>query len=152
MFNSGIDRTLTVRLNALHAQHARERVKTNGKLHEVLQPEKPSPRWWEKYFKLENLTVAGREVKGLVVPHWAAGVLLAALISIGWTTYSKVAEQRDMLIEMKTELKLAKEHELEYRNEFKTKLNVQQLQIEQLNLMKAVLLPQNGKQTQRKEN
>lgn len=106
----------------------------------------------EKLFKPENLTVAGREVKGLVVPHWAAGVLLAALISIGWTTYSKVAEQRDMLIEMKTELKLAKEHELEYRNEFKTKLNVQQLQIEQLNLMKAVLLPQNGKQTQRKEN
>lgn len=109
----------------------------------------------EKLFKPENLTVAGREVKGFVIPHWAAGVLLAAILGgMGYMYRSFSGEQqvqREMLIEMKTELRLAKEHELEYRNEFKTKLNVQQLQIEQLNLMKAILLPQNGK-TQRKEN
>lgn len=101
--------------------------------------------------------MAGREVKGFVIPHWAAGVLLAAILGgMGYMYQSFSAEQqmqREMLIEMKTELRLAKEHELEYRNEFKTKLNVQQLQIDQLNLMKAVLLPQNGKNgTQRKEN
>lgn len=143
------------------ATKAAERTGSNGQKQMALHVPKPyavdedTTTLWESIKRLlpqpEVLDVAGRAVKGLVVPHWAAGVLLAAIISVGWTTYSKIADQRDMLIEMKTELKLAKEHELEYRNEFKTKLNVQQLQIDQLNLMKAVLMPpkQNG---QRKDN
>lgn len=143
-----------------HAIAAKGRVRSNGRQHHTLHVTKPfavdedTATLWERIKSVlphtEVLDVAGRAVKGLVVPHWAAGVLLAAMISIGWATYSKIADQRDMLIEMKTELRLAKEHELEYRNEFKTKLSVQQLQIDQLNLMKATLMPQ--PKTPRKEN
>lgn len=101
----------------------------------------------------EILDVAGRTVSGLVVPYWAAGVILAAILSGFGFMYKSMdsridakdaayQSQRDMLIEIKTELRMAKEHDLEYRNEFKTKQNVQQLQIDQLNVMKALLNPQ----------
>lgn len=101
----------------------------------------------------EILNVAGRTVSGLVVPYWAAGVVLAAVLSGFGFMYKSMDSridakdeayqaQRDMLIEIRTELRLSKEHDLEYRNEFKTTQKVQQLQIDQLNIMKALLNPQ----------
>lgn len=91
--------------------------------------------WWKQYFKWEkNLTVAGRTIeKGWVVPQ-PLGIALIVLILSGvaglyWTMSARIEakdnayqEQRDMLIEIKTELKIQKEHELEYRDEVKDKL------------------------------
>ena len=83
-------------------------------LHEILQLPR-SPTLWERLFKGERLTVAGRDVKGFVVSPFAAGlittvvgVLLAASITITITLYSsmtnQISQQREMLIEMKTRL------------------------------------------------
>lgn len=94
----------------------------------------------------EKLLVNGRQITGFVIPHWAAGVLLAAVLSGMGFMYSKISDQRDMLIEMKTELRLAKEHDNEYRDEFKTRINVQSLQIDVLNkdlaAIRVILTPQ----------
>lgn len=88
----------------------------------------PKESWWAKNFKWEkDLTVAGRTVeKGWVIPQ-QLGIALIILILSGlaglyWTMDSRIdakdaayQQQRDMLIEIKTELKLAKEHEVEAR-------------------------------------
>lgn len=86
----------------------------------------------------EVLDVAGRMVKGFVVPHWAAAVLLGAILTAAGFMYRSFSQelklasdeqraQRDMLIEMKTELRLSKEHDTEYRSEFKETLALQQV-------------------------
>lgn len=89
--------------------------------------------------------VAAREVKGFIVPHWAAGVLLASILGVLGFMYNQISGQRDLLIRLETRLEERDKHELEYRGEFKTKLNVQQLQIDQslkeMAVIKTVLSP-----------
>lgn len=55
---------------------------------------------WRKWFRWENLLVAGREVKGFVVPGWAAGVLLAAVVGAFGFMYNQNQTQREMLIRL----------------------------------------------------
>lgn len=105
----------------------------------------------------EVLEVAGRAVKGFVVPHWAAGVLLAAMLGSMGFMYSRLSDQRDMLIRLDTQLQERDKHELEYRQEFKNKQNLQQLQIENMtknvDVLRAMLTPQQIRALERrKEN
>lgn len=84
----------------------------NGKsAADVLQEALHLPRpvsWWDRLFTSEKLSVAGREVKGLVIPHWAAGVLLATILGSMGAMYKSFSteqqSQRDMLIDMKARL------------------------------------------------
>lgn len=80
--------------------------------------------------------MGARQVTGFIVPHWAAGVILAAILSVGFATYTvfsnKLSDQRDMLIRLDTQLQERDKHEMEFRQEVKTKTNVQQLQIDQI--------------------
>lgn len=143
---------------------AKGRVRSNGRQHHALHvPEAivvDDVTLWERFKNAlpqpEVLEVAGRAVKGLVVPHWAAGVILAALLSIGWAVYSQISAQRDMLIRLDTQLQERDKHELEYRQEFKNKLNLQQLQIENMtknvDVIRAMLTPQQLRMLERKEN
>lgn len=144
----------------VHARTQETRRRThsnNGNLHRVFDAPQVAQHvtLWEQIRSTftEELEVAGRTVTGFVVPHWAAGVLLATILGAFGFMYSRLSDQRDMLIEMKTELRLAKEHESEYRQEFKTKLNVQQLQIDlqakELVAVKTVLTPQQLKTAER---
>lgn len=124
-----------VNATARHAYRARERVNGNtGRLQDVEQ--EPNVSFWERIKNLfpqpEVLDVFGRVVRGFVIPGWAAGVLLAAILGSVGVMYSKISEQRDMLIRLDTQLQERDKHELEYRAEFKTKLNVQQLQIDNM--------------------
>lgn len=80
--------------------------------------------WWAKLFKWEtDLTVGNKTIeKGWVIPQ-QLGIALIVLILSGiaglyWTMSSRIdakdnayQEQRDMLIEIKTELKIRKEHD-----------------------------------------
>lgn len=84
----------------------------------------PRESWWERNFKWEkNLTVGNRTIeKGWVIPQ-QLGVALIVLIITGvvgmyWVMDARIdakdnayQEQRDMLIEIKTELKIKKEHD-----------------------------------------
>lgn len=132
------------------ALRAADRVRSNGKLQEVKHEPVVEQSVWERLRSIlpqsEVLEVTGRAVKGFVIPHWAAGVLLAAILSGMAFMYSRMEAQRDVLIKLETLLGERDRHELEYRNEFKTKLNVQQLQIDQSNkelaIIKTLLTPQ----------
>lgn len=135
---------------------AAERTGTNGQKQPSLHISKTFPTQsdmatlWERLQRLfpssEVLDVAGRPVKGFVIPHWAAGVLLAAILGSMGVMYNQISSQRDMLIRLDTQLQERDKHELEYRNEFKVKTNVQQLQIDnmttQLAAIKSMLSPQ----------
>ncbi len=137
-----------------HAQRAADRLPANGQLHRIFDNDEVLPRdtvtFAERIKRLfptpEVLDVAGRQVSGFVVPTWAAGVILAALLGSVGFLYNRIGDQRDMLIEMKTELRLSKEHDLEYRGEFKNTLNVQKVYIDNLKselvTVKTLLSPQ----------
>jgi len=156
---------------AARRQRMAERVGTNGQLSQILDtPEVPHSHTdglWQRFKNsilppTEVLNVNGRTVSGFVVPHWAAGVILAAIIGGGAALYRTVTteqqSQRDMLIEMKTELKLSKEHDAEYRGDTKRTMELQQVYIndisKQLVAIKAVLTPSQVRllQSKRQEN
>jgi hypothetical protein len=87
-------------------------------LPEILLP--PAGSWWERFkgaFKWENLTVAGRDVKGIVVtPAMGLTIVLAlgGLLGAGYRSLQgDIAEQRrearesrDLMIEVRTQLKM----------------------------------------------
>lgn len=113
----------------------------------ALQEVKHEPRTlWERMVALlpspEEITVAGGKIvqKGIVLTPTMALTLLVAICAALGTVYWRMSDridakdaayqaQRDMLIEMKTELRLSKEHDLEYRGEFRNDLKLQQVYI-----------------------
>lgn len=128
-------------VNARYVENARSRTTSNGhRMQRVFDASEVAKSdtvtLWERIKRsfptTEELDVAGRQVSGFVVPHWAAGVLLATILGCVGFLYNQISGQRDILIEMKTELRLAKEHDLEYRSEFKNQLNVQKVYIDNL--------------------
>lgn len=153
------ENTLDVNVHQ-RAIRAAERTSPNNGLQDTLELVPTEPRWWNRILPSpEVLNVNGRQVNGFVVQPWAAGVLLAALIGGGGYFYRTVSSeqqsQRDMLIEMKTELRVSKEHELEYRQEFKDKQELQQVYIndltKQLVRVQSVLTPAQAKAVQLKK-
>lgn len=123
-----------------HLQRAKARVAANGGSQRALHIPKPhvsqNDTLWQRILRLfptpEDLIVAGREVKGFIVPHWAAGVILAAMLSIGWAVYNQISSQRDMLIEIKTELRIYKEHDAEFKRKQIENHELQDLKIQDL--------------------
>ena len=150
----------------LHATRAAERTGTNGQKSASLHVTKPfaadadAVTLWERIKRSlpqpEVLEVAGRSVKGLVIPHWAAGVLLAAILGSMGFMYSRLSDQRDMLIRLDTQLQERDRHELEYRMEFKNKLNLQQLQIDNMaknvDVVRMLLTPQQLRMLERRKD
>lgn len=125
------------------ALRAAERVGPNGNTGEL--PDEPQPKWWRKYFKWENLTVAGREVKGWVVPQQLGIALIVLIISgaVGmyWRMDSKIEaatkaaevtakENRDLLIRLDQRLIDKDVHDKEKDEQFEKRFqNVEAVQI-----------------------
>lgn len=81
-----------------HSIRAGERARANGKLHRVLDTSETFSSdsilaKLKRQFSPEVLDVAGRAVKGFVVPHWAAGVLLATILATGGYMYRSMSGQ-----------------------------------------------------------
>lgn len=81
-----------------HTREARRRTNGTGKLHGITHvPEAAYPESFldqlKALFSPEVLDVAGRAVKGFVVPHWAAGVLLASILATGGFMYRSMSGQ-----------------------------------------------------------
>jgi hypothetical protein len=137
------------------ALKAAERVEASRPLQGFGQLAEPSV--WHKVKEIlpssEVLDVTGRMVKGFVIPHWAAGVLLAAILTGMGFMYSRMSDQRDMLIRLDTQLQERDRHELEYRQEFKNALAVQKVYIDnmttQLNIVRTLLSPEQRRQLER---
>lgn len=73
-------------------------------------PQLPALTLWERFtqiFRWENLIVGGKEVKGFVVPQWAAVILLTAIIGGAGFMYRGISTeqtfQHDALIKLTTQ-------------------------------------------------
>jgi hypothetical protein len=66
----------------------------------------PAAPWYKRWFSFtwEDLTVAGREVKGFVVPQYAAAALLVAIIGAFGFMYQQNQAQREILIRLDQKL------------------------------------------------
>lgn len=89
--------------------------------------------------------MAGRQVTGFVVPHWAAGVILAAMITSMGFMYSRLSDQRDMLIRLDTQLQERDKREVEFRLERKNSDDLQELKIQDLKDKLLVINSRRGK-------
>ena len=113
---------------------------------------------WEQIRKFlpqpENLNVSGKQVSGFVVPHWAAAVLLAAILGCIGFVYNRLGDQRDMLIRLDTQLQERDRHDAEYRQEFKNQLNVQKVYIDNLMTQLSIIKTQQMRtpQSRKQEN
>lgn len=124
---------------------AREWARANGELPRIEPPDPggstypPPISGWRKYFRWENLTVAGREVKGWVVPQQLGIALIVLILGvIGWAYKSNTSDQRetrDAIIEMKTMLnertQTFKEQQAEFKEQLDTERRIAELQREQ---------------------
>lgn len=74
--------------------------------------------------------MAGREVKGFVVPGWAAGVILAAMIGAFGFMYSQNQTQKEMLIRLDERLIERNDRDRERKEELEKRLqNMDAIQI-----------------------
>lgn len=87
-----------------------------------------------------------KQVDSITMPKWIASSILGAVLLFGVTSWMRSSDQRDMLIELKTELRLAKEHEAEKAKELKEQAELNKVYIDnmtgQLNVIKGMLSAQ----------
>lgn len=89
--------------------------------------------WFTRFksrFQWESLVVAGREVKGFVVPGWAAGVILASMIGAFGFMYNQNQTQKEMLIRLDERLIERNDRDRERKEELEKRLqNIDAVQI-----------------------
>lgn len=84
-----------------------------------------------------------KSVDSVTMPKWIASAILVAVLAFGSASWWRASDQRDMLIELKTELRMAKEYEAERSKELKSQAELNKVYIDnmtnQLNVIKGML-------------
>lgn len=87
-----------------------------------------------------------KHVDSVTMPKWIASAILVAMLAFAATSWWKMSDQRDMLIELKTELRIQKEYEVERSKELKQQAELNKVYIDnmtnQLNTIKGMLSAQ----------
>lgn len=93
----------------------------------------------------EPITV-NKSIDSVTMPKWIASAILVAMLAFIATSWWRASDQRDMLIEMKTELRIQKEFEAERTKEAKAQAELNKVYIDnmtnQLNVIKGLLTAQ----------
>jgi len=114
----------------------------------------PTKQHWREVFRnlfyrfgreWEPVTV-NKSIDSVTMPKWIAIGIFAAVLGFGAQSWWRASDQRDMLIELKTELRMAKEYEAERGKELKTQSELNKVYIDnmtnQLNVIKGMLSAQ----------
>lgn len=104
------------------------------------------PLWMRvrEYFKKgwDPVTV-NKHVDSITMPKWIASAILVAMLGFGAASWWRASDQRDILIELKTEIRIAKEHDAEKAKELKEQAELNKVYIDnmtnQLNVIKGML-------------
>lgn len=84
-----------------------------------------------------------KHVDSVTMPKWIAIGILGSVLAFGAQSWWRASDQRDMLIELKTELRMAKEYEAERSKELKAQSELNKVYIDnmtnQLNVIKGML-------------
>lgn len=114
----------------------------------------PSKQHWREVFR--NLwyrfgrewepVVVNKQIDSVTMPKWAVIGIFGAVLAFGAQSWWRASDQRDMLIELKTELRMAKEYEAERTKELKAQAELNKVYIDnmtgQLNVIKGMLSAQ----------
>lgn len=102
--------------------------------------------------------VVNKQVDSITMPKWIASSILGAVLLFGVTSWVRSSDQRDMLIELRTEVRIAKEAEKEKAQELKNQAELNKVYIDnmtnQLNVIKGMLSAQqlNAVENNRRSN
>lgn len=90
--------------------------------------------------------VVNKSVDSVTMPKWVASAILVAILGFGVSSWWRSSDQRDMLIELRTELRLSKEREAEKMIELKNQANLNKVYLDnvtnQVNTIKGMLSQQ----------
>lgn len=90
--------------------------------------------------------MVNKQIDSVTMPKWIAIGILGAILTFGIQSWWKSSDQRDMLIELKTELRMAKEYEAERTKELKAQAELNKVYIDnmtnQLNTIRGMLSAQ----------
>lgn len=87
--------------------------------------------------------MVNKQIDSVTMPKWAVIAIFGAVLAFGAQSWWRASDQRDMLIELKTELRMAKEYEAERTKELKAQAELNKVYIDnmtnQLNTIKGML-------------
>lgn len=102
--------------------------------------------WWHRLQRQWEPVVVNKSVDSITMPKWIAIGILGAIFTFGIQSWWRASDQRDMLIELKTELRMAKEYEAERTKELKAQAELNKVYIDnmtnQLNTIRGMLSAQ----------
>lgn len=111
-------------------QHWRERVRS----------------WWHRVERQWEPITVNKHVDSVTMPKWIASAILVSMLAFIATSWWRSSDQRDMLIELKTEMRIQKEFEAERTKEAKAQADLNKVYIDnmtnQLNVIKGLLTAQ----------
>lgn len=97
-----------------------------------------------------------KSIDSITMPKWIAIGILGAVLTFGVQSWWRASDQRDMLIELKTELRLTKEFEAERGRQLKEQAEINKVYIDnmtsQLNVIKGMLSQQQISAAERRSN
>lgn len=87
-----------------------------------------------------------KSVDSITMPKWIASAILVSMLAFAATSWWRLSDQRDMLIELKTELRMAKEFESERTRQLNEQAQLNKVYIDnvtnQLNVIRGLLTAQ----------
>lgn len=102
--------------------------------------------WWYRFEREWEPVVVNKSIDSVTMPKWIAIGILGSVLAFGAQSWWRASDQRDMLIELKTELRMAKEYEAERSKELKAQSELNKVYIDnmtgQLNVIKGMLSTQ----------
>lgn len=97
-----------------------------------------------------------KSIDSITMPKWIAIGILGAVLTFGVQSWWKASDQRDLLIELKTEMRMNKEFEAERARQIKEQADLNKVYIDnttaQLNIIRGMLTQQQINAVEKKGN
>lgn len=111
---------------------------------------------WHRFERQWEPITVNKSIDSITMPKWIAIGILGAVLTFGVQSWWRASDQRDMLIELKTELRLTKEFEAERGRQLKEQAEINKVYIDnmtnQLNVIKGMLSQQQISAAERRSN
>jgi hypothetical protein len=65
--------------------------------------------WWHRFEREWEPVTVNKQIDSVTMPKWAVIAIFGAMLAFGAQSWWRASDQRDMLIEMRTEQRIAKE-------------------------------------------
>lgn len=112
--------------------------------------------WWHRFAKEWEPITVNKSIDSITMPKWIAIGILGAVLTFGVQSWWKASDQRDLLIELKTEMRMNKEFEAERARQIKEQADLNKVYIDnttaQLNIIRGMLSQQQINAVEKKGN